>query len=357
MPLAWVNRIGGSSGLEVLLIAVSSLVLLSLYGLATLCCGNSKVGFMVTSILQAPAVVSFTLHPQMFGYLFLILTLIALERFRRGKHTTLWLLPLLMLLWVNTHGSWIIGLGTIFVYWMGGLFEFRAGALESKRWSETERVGIALVFFLSLIAVAVTPYGTRIAASPFEFAFSLPLNAAQIGEWQPMPVNRLGGKLFLILLIAVIFLQVAYQARWRIESLVLFLFGVITACLHVRFLLIFVPFFAPPFAGMLARWVPSYDRNKDKAVLNAILMICIGAGIIHYFPSKTELQEDIARQFPVNAVQYLKEHPAPEPMYNNYGFGGYLVWSRGPEHKVFIDGRGDVYERGGVLADYFILLV
>ena len=39
-------------------------------------------------------------------------------------------------------------------------------------------------------------------------------------------------------------------------------------------------------------------------------------------------------------------------MFNNYGFGGYLVWAMGPDHKVFLDGRGDVYERGGVLADY-----
>jgi hypothetical protein len=28
------------------------------------------------------------------------------------------------------------------------------------------------------------------------------------------------------------------------------------------------------------------------------------------------------------------------------------VWARGPEHKVFIDGRGELYEHGGVFADY-----
>jgi len=39
-------------------------------------------------------------------------------------------------------------------------------------------------------------------------------------------------------------------------------------------------------------------------------------------------------------------------MFNSYWFGGYLVLSRSSGHKVFIDGRGDVYERGGVLADY-----
>jgi hypothetical protein len=38
-------------------------------------------------------------------------------------------------------------------------------------------------------------------------------------------------------------------------------------------------------------------------------------------------------------------------MFNEYGFGGYLVWSV-PTHKVFIDGRGDVFEQAGVFSDY-----
>ena len=39
-------------------------------------------------------------------------------------------------------------------------------------------------------------------------------------------------------------------------------------------------------------------------------------------------------------------------MFNSYEYGGYLVYSRGDEHKVFIDGRGELYEHGGVYADY-----
>jgi hypothetical protein len=51
-------------------------------------------------------------------------------------------------------------------------------------------------------------------------------------------------------------------------------------------------------------------------------------------------------------VDYLNHHDVPGPMYDTYGFGGYLVYSRGPEHKVFIDGRGELYEHGGLLNDY-----
>ena len=39
-------------------------------------------------------------------------------------------------------------------------------------------------------------------------------------------------------------------------------------------------------------------------------------------------------------------------MLNYYGFGGYLVFAGQP---VFIDGRGDLYERSGVFADYIHL--
>ncbi len=350
--LAGASHAAGLRGLDALLIAMGSAVLVALYALASLTSGNSKAGFVAASILFTLAAASFSMRPQMLGYLFLVLTLIALERFRKGKRGMLWLLPFLMLFWVNTHGSWIIGLGTIFVYWVCGLVDFHAGSVAGRRWSLSERQTISSVFLFCVATLPFTPYGTRIAASPFEFAFSLPLNVTYIQEWKPMPFNLPGGKLFLILVLSVILVQILQGRTWRLETLTLFLFGTIMACLHVRFVLIFVPFFAPVLADPLARWIPPYNRGKDKFLLNAVLIACVVMGVVRYFPSGEELERLNAEHFPAAAVEYLEHHSVPEPMYNSYGFGGYLVWSRGPEHKVFIDGRGDVYERGGVLADY-----
>lgn len=350
--LGAVSHVGGVLGLDLLLIAMGSAIVLALYAFTTLRAGNSKAGFVASTILFLLAIPSFSLRPQMLGYLFLILTLIALERFRQGTHGTIWFLPVLMLAWVNTHGSWIIGMGTIFVYWMSGLAEFQIGGIEAKKWTSAERRGISCVFLLSLLALPITPYGARIAASPFEFAFSLPLNVKYIEEWQSMPFHILGGQIFLALLLGMILAQVMFRFTWRVEEFVLFLFGTMMACLHVRFLLLFVPFFAPLLATMVSRWMPAYNRAKDKIALNAAIMACVAVALVHYFPSHTKLQQSVAEQFPVGAVEYLNSHAVPEPMFNNYGFGGYLVWARGPEHKVFIDGRGDVYERGGMLSDY-----
>jgi len=350
--LATAQRIGGLRGLDALLIALGCAVMLAIYAFATIRTGNSKAGFAAAAILLVLARPSFSLRPQMFGYLFLVLTLIALELFRQGKRGALWCLPLLMLAWVNIHGSWVIGMGAIFVYWMSGLVEFQVGGIETQRWSADDRRRMSFVFLLCLCALPLTPYGTRIAMSPFEYASSLPLNVTKIMEWQPMAFNLAGGKIFLALLLGFVVAQIAFRYTWNLAELALFLFGTVMACLHIRFLLVFVPFFTPILAVMIARWMRGYDARKDRFVLNAALMAVVAFGVVRYFPSRAQLERIVSEKWPVDAVEYLNAHEVAGPMYNAYGFGGYLVWARGPEHKVFIDGRADVYERGGVFADY-----
>jgi hypothetical protein len=167
-----------------------------------------------------------------------------------------------------------------------------------------------------------------------------------------MPFGMLGGKVFLALLITFFFFQVMLCISWRLEDLALCLFGTAMACFHVRFLLIFVPFFAPLLARIIARWIPGYDRAKDRVFLNAAILVIMLASFVHYFPSRADIQKNIAEHFPVKAVEYLEVHAIPGPMFNNYRYGGYLVWTLAPGQRDFIDGRADVFERGGVLADY-----
>lgn len=119
--------------------------------------------------------------------------------------------------------------------------------------------------------------------------------------------------------------------------------------MHVRFILLFVPFTVPLLATVAARWFDRYHSERDKYILNAVLMAGIVAAMAYYFPSRAEVEAKIAEKFPVHAVEYLRQHPVPGPMLNSYGFGGYLIDAG---YRTFIDGRGDLFERGGVLADY-----
>jgi hypothetical protein len=346
---ATVYRLGGLRGLQALQIVLACAVMLALYAFATLRSGNSKAGFVAAAVLLALANASFNLRPQMLGYFFLILTLIALERFRQGKQRAVWLLPLLFLIWINTHGSWIIGFGAVALYIASGLVSFQTGSLEARRWTKSERLRLETVFLLCLAAIPITPYGTELAAYPFKVASAYPISIANVQEWQPMPFNIAGGKIFLALVLGFFLAQMAFRFSWRLFEVLLFFGGVGMACLHVRFLLLFVPFFAPLLATIVARWVPGYDRSKDKYLLNFALMAGIVIAMVHYFPSQSEMEKKVADQFPVHALEYLRRHSIPGPLFNTYGFGGYMIESG---YKTFIDGRSELFEETGVLNDY-----
>jgi hypothetical protein len=347
---ATVFRLGGLQGLDLLLIALGSAVMLALYGHATARARNSKAGLAAAAILFLLANASFSLRPQMLGYLFLVLTLLALERFRQGRPRALYFLPVLFLVWVNTHGSFVIGIGAIVAHLLCGMVEFRLGNIEARRWSVPERLRLEIVLLASIAALTVTPYGTQLAVYPFHVASSLPVGVANVSEWQSMPFNILGGKIFLALVMAFFVAQMALRLTVRLEELLLVLGGIGMACLHIRFLLVFVPFFAPVLVVMLAHWIPPYDRAKDRYALNAALIAALVVGMVHYFPSRNDLERIVADQFPVQAVAFIRANEIPRPIFNSYNFGGYLVYENEP---VFVDGRADPYERGGSLADYF----
>jgi hypothetical protein len=349
--LAWVEKKGGLLGLEILLFALASIVMLALYGYASMKSGNSKAGFVVSGLMCSLAFASFSLRPQMLGYLFLILVLIILEKFRQGKNNALWFLPPIFLLWVNTHGSFIIGTCVVAFYLVAGLWEFRVGTIEGRKWTGQQRVRLEMALLLSLAVLPLTPYGAQVAVYPFDMAFGQPINVANIQEWQPMPFNVGGGKLFLVVVVAFFVAQMLMQVTMWIGDAALFFGGFTMACLHRRFLLLFVPFFAPVAAGLLARWLPPYHRKKDHFYLNAAIMASVVAAIIWYFPKTSDLEKAVDQIYPVRAVQYLRQHPVHAPMFNEYGFGGFLVGQL-PELPVFIDGRGDLYERAGIFGEY-----
>ena len=342
----------GLRGLLAFDVIVAAAILFALYALVTMHCGNSKAAFVACALFLPLVYTALSIRPQMLAYLFLLLTLIILERFRRGHTGTLWLLPPLFLVWVNTHGIFTLGLFAFGVYWACGLVEIHWEGVESRRWTSAERARLELVALLILIALLITPYGPELLLYPWDLASSQQVMIANIIEWQPMTFNNSTGKIFLCFLLALLVAQVALRPRWRLEQVVLLLAGIGGACLHVRLVMIFVPFTAPLFGVILARWVEPYEPRKDKYALNAVIMALVVAGVTGFFPSQGDLQDMVREKWPVRAVEYLRQHPAPQPMLNSYLYGGYLIWQMSDVNKVFIDGRADIYVRTGVFVDY-----
>ena len=354
MSLAW--RAGNLHGLAVLMMVIISATILSLFYYAFLGSRNAKSAFAATAVLLPLAAISWTMRPQLLGYVFLIVTLIVLKRYREGLKGSIWILPLIFLLWTNTHGTFVLGFGVLGIYWLSGLREIRLGDLYSRRWTPGERQQLELIALLCLVASVITPYGTQLAAYPLEMAGSQPMIIKIVQEWQPLSFSASYGKLFVVLILGFWVLIAMRRMRIRLEDMALLLIATVETFMHARFMVLFVPVFAPLLAEAITPWFPPYDEAKDHPFLNFALVGLIIAAMVEFFPSNARLRHQLVGEMPSGAVQYLHAHPDLRPTFNYFFWGGYLILNRGPAGKVFIDGRLDIYEYSGVLADYMAIV-
>ena len=142
--------------------------------------------------------------------------------------------------------------------------------------------------------------------------------------------------------------------------------------LAVRFLLITGPVGAAIVAINLSpaisdsaigrRWSPVLVRLTQPArgglalantVLVALLLVG-GIGLAVARAAPISQHEEIAKEFPADAVAWLQTHDAGARIFNKYEWGGYLGLML-PTQPIFIDGRADVYG-DAVIREYVSLI-
>ncbi|HVB34870.1 MAG TPA: hypothetical protein VNJ52_10935 [Patescibacteria group bacterium] len=342
----------GVTGLLMLLSVLSGLLMLLLYVYGTVCTGNVKASLAACALLLPLEAAFFTLRPQVLAYSFLLVLLILMELYRQGHEKVLWAIPPLFLVWVNTHGSFFIGLGIFGVFWLCGLFQFEWGNIEAKKWTTRQSRNLLLTALASLALLPLTPYGTKLASYPLQMMLFQPLNIKSIQEWQPVSFGAPWGKAFLLILLGLFLVQLWWKPRFRLFDLVFLLVTIFAGAIHIRFITVLVFACLPWLTRVLGRWLTPYAPSKDQYALNAVLIALIVFGLIYFFPSPKKIDKRLGKTYPITAISYLKTHEVPGPMLNEYGWGGYLIWTFGTSHPVFIDGRADIYEYGGVLKDY-----
>ena len=123
------------------------------------------VSLLLALLAAFAAQVHMLARPHILTWSFTLFSLTLLLRFQSGKHRALLWLPPLMLLWVNVHGGFLIGLSLIAIFLAGSLWSWCSNKdphsrLESKK--SAARLGTVLV--LCFLATFVTPYGYRLHA-------------------------------------------------------------------------------------------------------------------------------------------------------------------------------------------------
>jgi len=353
LPYYFAWRAFGLSGIEALSLAVLGLIFLGVLHLSYRECGNYKAATLATSYAIFLGTVSFGPRTILFGYAYLVLLLIVLQRFRQNGHAPLWLLPPLFCLWVNTHGSWSIGMIIFSIIAAAGLVRLKRGMLDSEPWTPAQRKNLLLAWGASVAALFVNPFGARLVFSPLDLAFQK-LAIKHVEEWVSVNFHDARGKFVIVLLIVLLVSALLRPRRWVLAELVVFLFALYSGLTYIRFLFLLGIVVAPVLAKTLD-FVPPYRRELDTPVLNSFAILLMIAAVAYYWPREARLQKSVEDQYPIQAISYLQAHPPSGPIVNYYLWGGYINW-KDPNLKVFVDGRSDIFDYTGVLKDYLALL-
>jgi hypothetical protein len=123
---------------------------------------------------------------------------------------------------------------------------------------------------------------------------------------------------------------------------------------------------APPiFARRIQEM--TFDRDSDQRLKDAVAQVpragksatrlrnAVALAVLCYVfvvsaPRHWKFKSLI--NYPDGAVAYMKANGIQGRLFNDWDWGGYLIWHM-PEMKVFIDSRGDPYGSTGVFKDYW----
>lgn len=335
-------RVGGWG----LIVAAFSAIFTLALAMAYRACEGRPYAAGLAIVLAAAASSPFIgVRPQMITFFLTSVYLTTLFSYSKDGNTRRlwWLLPL-MLLWINMHAGFAIGLGLIIIF-MVKLQIDGQGVLNRR---------LALILICSLALVPLNPSGLRLFLYPFQ-TLSSPSMAQLIDEWSSPNFHDSMFYPFaamLLLLLATLALSSRRSTKGETFTLVVLALGALRSARHIPLFSLFAaPILARQMWNVMEDW--SWDRPFIKPQPSArglaLVFLIVFAAVppalaavrLWDFVRNQRIYE--AQKYPQRAVEFIRTQHLEGPIFNEYIWGGYLIRSLYPEYRVYIDGRADVY--------------
>jgi len=286
-------------------------------------------------------------RPVFFSMMLFCVTLTLLLKSNRTGHVQLlYRLPVIFLLWGNLHIQFIYGLFVVGLFTLVNVMERLA---EHRGWSPAwlrpptlPSATLVAVLAACFIATCIGPYSFHLYPVIFQYA-QAKVPYRMIIELQPLNF-RAGSHYVQLLLMAFAFFAVG-----RHNKVDAFKLGLLAICAAVAFRTMRDAWFIciPAAACIADSLATEAEQDATETWLENFGVVATVAILLLLFARSTDfdgrgLDRAISGFLPVNAVNYLRQHQAPGPLYNTIDWGGFLTWYM-PDHPVAIDGRTDLY--------------
>jgi hypothetical protein len=286
----------------------------------------------------------------LFAYIALTAELAILEAAERGNKRLLWLLPPIFCIWINLHGSWIIGIFLLCVYILSGWFRVELGLLQQPAFPPADRKRLLSVLASSVLVLLINPYGWRLIWNPFDMALNQTLNIDNVQEWQPLNLAWLGGKAALLAIVLMVIANAVRGRKWQVYELAFVFFAWYAAFDHARFTFLAAVLTTPILAKDLTRsFFPEFTQKTIPAFNLLIAAGCIFV-VAWFLKPSTKLDERMATDWPLQTIASIQPNWRT---LNQEHLGGLMDFNGKPS---FIDTRWDIFEHHGEMKDFINIL-
>ena len=342
-------RISGWAGLIVGFGAVTAAAFLIVFLRSP---GRPYIAGVTTLLGVFASANSWGVRPQMLTLLLASVLLWILDRsYERPK--LLWWTPLLIVVWVNLHAGYAMGIVLMVLFLVGDLLD-RACGLEvgPSPQARFRKLGLAIV--TCAVIVPLNPYGIAMYAYPLETLRSRAMQS-YIGEWASPDFHQKAYWAMLAMLLSMIALPALSPRRLRPREILLLSVTAYAGLRSVRHIPIYALVAVPVLSAHMQAWLKERSLAKwsetkplplssAKTVANVVLLVTFLIFLIARVDLVVHRQaEKEAKQLPLRAVSFLADRHPSAPLLNHYNWGGYLIWKLYPEYRVYIDGRADLY--------------
>lgn len=338
----WGNQLVGIEGLMV----IKLMIFMTVVSVVVVMCRKYyllllPVGFIFFHILRERV----ELRPEIFSYLFCVLIYYLIDRYRKvqSKKNTylLFTIPFIMLIWVNMHIYFFLGLGILGVFVVGRVWEKRVVR------------GVLGVFGLSVVMGLFNPNGLEGLLYPFRVLGNYGYTIAENqGIFLLESINYANPNFIFVKLAGLIALgsmgYAFYKKRLNLFNSLLIIMAIVMAFMHIR---------SMPYLVLLALPATLFnfgDLKKSSWIsfLNIIVLcVLLLEGVLYlngaYYKNtdkdtKAGLLIDESGK---KALDFILTHKVPQPIFNNFDIGSYIIYRAYPEYRVFVDGRPEAYPK------------
>lgn len=302
-------------------------------------------------------------RPHIFSLIFLLVWYRLLDDFQFRRQNRLWLLPIIMLFWVNLHGGFIIGLAITGVYFGGNyllkFYDFKRYDSEGKE--KTKILGRILI--VSFITCLANPIGYKIFLFPIKL-ISNKYIMDHTNEFLSPNFHELQPFKYLLFLLILIFTY--SKIKPSLIEITLTLLFINMSLISVRYIplcaVIIIPILLRRIESNCLSAFPRIERILQKRVENITLIDSSVRGLLWPTVSLILLiflvdKGSVTHAFspdknPISALEFLRENQVAGNMFNSDEFGDLVIYTSNLHYKVFIDGRGDMYG-SEIIKEYF----